>query len=193
MVMDDELHAVSRLVKWKGHRCYQHVYFDSLKAGLESKKLDHVLLCCYDELVSGRREAAHEKYYKNFFTIKETPVRGIKVSYKENTIAEYKRSFTGWFVMISNDVKDKVAALEIYRQKDTVEKNFDDLKNDLDMKRLRLHSNAAMDGRIFLQFLALILTTRLNQIMRQNDMLKNHDLQEVFDENRRKKFITTYE
>lgn len=103
--------------------------------------------------------------------------------------------------MISNDVKDKVEALEIYRQKDTVEKNFVDLKNDLDMKRLRIHSNAAMDVRIFLQFLALILTTRLNQIMRQNDMFKNHDLQEVLDEmktirevrveNRRKKFITT--
>lgn len=72
------------------------------------------------------------------------------MSYKEDAIAERKRSFTGWFVMISNDVKDKVEALEIYRQKDTVEKNFVDLKNDLDMKRLRIHSNAAMDVRIFL-------------------------------------------
>lgn len=201
MVMDDELYAVSRLTRWKGHRCYQHVYFDSLKAELESRRLDHILLCCYDELVSDSREAAHERYYKEFFTIRETPVRGIKVSYNEEAIAEYKRNFTGWFVLMSNDVKDKVKALEVYRQKDAVEKNFDDLKNDLDMKRLRIHSNAAMDGRIFLQFLALILTTRLNQVMRQNDMFKNHDLQEVLDEmktireirvkNKRKKFVTT--
>ena len=127
-------------------------------------------------------------------------MRGIKAAYNEEAITEHKRSFTGWFVMMSNDVKDKVEALEIYRQKDAVEKNFDDLKNDLDMKRLRIHSNAAMDGRIFLQFLALILTTRLKQVMHQHDMFKSHDLQEMLNEmktirevrveNKRKKFVT---
>jgi transposase len=38
--------------------------------------------------------------------------------------------------MITNDVKDPVKAMEIYRRKDAVEKGFDDLKNDLDCKRL---------------------------------------------------------
>ncbi len=39
-------------------------------------------------------------------------------------------------------------ALRAYRQKDAVEKNFNDLKNDLDMKRLCIHTNATMEGRI---------------------------------------------
>ena len=45
-------------------------------------------------------------------------------------------------MLATNDIKDPVEALEIYRMKDTVEKHFDDLKNDLDMKRLRIHSAA---------------------------------------------------
>ena len=33
------------------------------------------------------------------------------------------------------------------------------------MKRLRIHSAAAMEGRIFIQFIALLITTQLKQVM----------------------------
>ena len=91
-------------------------------------------------------------------------------------------------------------SLEIYRSKDAVEKNFDDLKNDLDMKRLRIHTQSTMDGRIFIQFIALILITKLKDVMRENNWFQNHNLQEVIEEmksirevsieGKRKKLIT---
>jgi transposase len=84
--------------------------------------------------------------------------------------------------MITNDVKDPVKALEIYRRKDSVEKAFDDLKNDLDCKRLRIHSSAAMEGRFFLQYLALILTTRIRLTLNSADLPKKYDLQQVINE-----------
>ncbi len=87
MVMDDELYAVTNPMTWDGHRFYAHVYFDSYKAEPDSKKFDHLLLCCHDEPCSGMRVKEHEKYYENYFFIKETPVRGIKVSYNEDTIS----------------------------------------------------------------------------------------------------------
>ncbi len=68
---------------------------------------------------------------------------------------------------LPNDIRDKVHALEVYRDKDSVEKCFDDLKNDLDMKRIRMHSAAAMEGRIFIQFISLLITTRLKQVMNE--------------------------
>lgn len=40
-----------------------------------------------------------------------------------------------------------------------------DLKNDLDMKRLRIHSSAAMDGRMFIQYIALIFSSQIKNIM----------------------------
>ena len=73
-------------------------------------------------------------------------------------------------------------ALEVYRMKDTVEKHFDDLKNDLDMKRLRIHSSAAMDGRLFVQYIALILSSQIKNVMHQHDWFKNHNMQDVIDE-----------
>ena len=104
------------------------------------------------------------------------------MDYNEESISRHKRNHIGWFVLVSNHIKDKTKALEVYRDKDAVEKCFDDLKNDLDMKRLRIHSAAAMEGRIFIQFIALLITTRLKQVMNAAGWFKNHDLQKVISE-----------
>ncbi len=73
-------------------------------------------------------------------------------------------------------LRDKVRALEVYRNKDSVEKCFDDLKNDLDMKRIRMHSAATMEGRIFIQFISLLITTRLKQVMNEAGWFKDYGL-----------------
>lgn len=104
-------------------------------------------------------------------------------------------------MIISNRIKDACEALYSYRQKDAIEKRFDDLKNDLDMKLLRIHSNATMEGRIFIQFVSLVLTTYLKGIMEKSGWVCNHNLQKIFSEmkslkevsveGKRKKLITT--
>ena len=181
-VYGDELYGVTKSMKWDGHRFYVHVYFDSFKAALDEKKFDHTLYCCMEEIMSGKRVKEHTSYYEKFFFIKKTPTRGVRAEYNEEAIANYKRNRIGWFVLATNDVKDKVRALEIYRSKDAVEKCFDDLKNDLDMKRIRMHTAAAMEGRIFIQFISLLITTRLKQRMNEAGWFKNYDLQEVLNE-----------
>lgn len=197
----DELYAATKYTKWKGHRCYLHVYYDSLKAELENKRFAHRLKECYGQLVSGTEKTADSAFISKYFIVTTYPKRARKVEYNEEMIRQHKQNTIGWFVLISNDIKDAADALRTYRQKDAVEKNFDDLKNDLDMKRLRIHSNAAMEGRIFIQFVSLVLTTYLKGIMEKNGWTRNHNLQEVFSEmkslkqvtieGRRKKLTTT--
>lgn len=181
-VFGDELYADSELYKWKGHRCYLHTYFDNLKAALDDRRFSHRILMEYEELVSGNLCKAHQKDYERFFIVKETPKRGRKVEYNQPAIDKYRKNTSGWFVMATNDIKDPIRALEIYRMKDAVEKHFDDLKNDLDMKRLRIHSSAAMDGRIFIQYIALILSAQIRNVMNKHGWFKNHNMQEVIDE-----------
>ena len=102
---------MSELTSWKGHRCYVHVYYDSLKAETESREFDHLLYECFQELSSGKQRSEHKGCYDQFFTVKETPKRGRKVEYKQEAIDKHRENTTGWFVMISNDVKDPVKAL----------------------------------------------------------------------------------
>lgn len=198
---EDDLYAATKCTKWNGHRCYIHTYYDSLKAELEHKKFTHKLLQCYDELVNCKEKSENQAFYNNYFIVKDLPKRGRKVEYNEGAISKHKQNSIGWFVMISNKTKDAAEALRAYRQKDAVEKGFDDLKNDLDMKRLRIHSNATMEGRIFIQFIALILTTYLKNVMEEHGWTRNHNLQEIFSEmkslkqvsieGKRKKLVTT--
>jgi transposase len=65
------------------------------------------------------------------------------------------------------------AALGIYRNKDAVENCFDDLKNGLDMKRLRVHSPETMAARLFVQFLALILLDKIRSVVCSDKRLKS--------------------
>ena len=101
------------------------VYFDSIKAALDEKKFSHRILTEYEELCSGSPVKEHQKDYERFFIIKETPKRGRKVEYNQKAIDTHRKNSVGWFVLATNDIKDPVEALEVYRMKDTIEKRFD--------------------------------------------------------------------
>lgn len=157
---------------------------------MDEKRFSHRILTEYEELCSGNTAKGNQKDYERFFTVKETPKRGRKVEYNQEAIEAYRKNSVGWFVLATNDIKDPVEALEIYRMKDTVEKHFDDLKNDLDMKRLRIHSAAAMDGRLFIQYIALILSAQVKNIMKDNGWFKSHNMQDVIDEMKSLRVVT---
>lgn len=180
-VNDEEVYGVTELQKWNNHRLYVHTYFDSDKYRGELKAFNHKLKVTADQLESGE-EPDDKKFAEKYFTVKTTPVRGTKVVWNMEAINKQKKSRTGWFVLVSNTIKDAQQALTVYREKDCVEKSFDDLKNQMDMKRLRVHSAAAMEGRIFVQFLALILSTWIKNKMREANWFRLYTFREVMDE-----------
>ena len=89
-------------------------------------------------------------------------------------------------------LKDSAKALEVYRMKAAVEKSFDDQKNDLDTKRLKIHSTAAMDGRIFIQYIALILLSYMREQLNKGEWFKrNNNIQlnlcELYEQRKKRK------
>jgi transposase len=170
------------LYDWKGHRCYRHVYYDSMKATEDYAILMRKIRGWERELSEDKPIKEHQKYYERYFTVKETPKRGKKIIVNDKAIQDYKKKETGFFVLISNDIKEAEQALRTYRDKDHVEKGFDDLKNALDCKRLRVHSAETMKGRMFIQFIALIVMAGIRKIMRDSGLDKQYTMPEVLDE-----------
>lgn len=81
--------------------------------------------------------------------------------------------YEGFIVIISNDLKNVTDVFNIYRRKDVVEKSFDNLKNDLDVNRLKVHSAKALKGKMFIVFIALILKTVIfNEIIKNGSISK---------------------
>ena len=135
-----------------------------------------------EELESGKPIKEHQEEYDTFFVIKTTPKRGVKISYNTQAVSQYINRYSGFQVLLTNGIKDPLEALQIYRDKDVVEKCFDDLKNQLDMKRLRMHSSATVDGRLFVQFISLIYISALRKEMRESGLIDRYSTRELLQE-----------
>jgi transposase len=135
-------------------RMYLHLYFNSERALEAEKKLSGLLCLLQSELESGKLDQDHLKQYEKYFETRVTPVRGTKVFAKQDAINEAKKNY-GYFAMISNEVKDPIEALEIYRNKDLVEKAFENLKERLSFNRMAVSSEKSLDGKLFVEFIAL--------------------------------------
>jgi len=140
-----------------------------------------MLRTLHEELESGKRNPNNEKKYEKYFTIKTTPIRGIQVIAKDDAIEKAKQSY-GYFVLLSNVVKDPIKALEIYRNKDLVEKAFCDLKDRLGFNRPAVSSDMSLDGKLFVEFIALIYLSYIKKQMKDGRLFKKYTMQSLLDE-----------
>ena len=123
---------------------YLHIYYNTEKATEDEERQMAQLLKLKDELMNGHQKPEHENQYHKYFTIHETPVRRKKIEVNEEAIRK-ARTLYGYFVLLSNDVKDPIKALELYRTKDVVEKAFGNLKDRLNCRRMLTSSDLALE------------------------------------------------
>jgi transposase len=183
--IDEEiLYVHSRLYPWgeDRRRCYLHLYYNARNRAEAVDQFNEKLVRYKGELESGNLTAENQEAYDEFFVVKTTPKRGMKISYNTEAISQYISRYAGFQAILSNNIKEPVKALQIYRDKDVVEKCFDDLKNQLDMKRLRMHSSAAVDGRLFIQFIALIYISAIRREMRKSVLIERYTVRELLEE-----------
>ena len=76
----------------------------------------------------------------------------------------------GFFCLVSNEKLTLEEALKIYRMKDSIEKIFQSLKNDIDIKPLRVWTTKSLCGAILIGFLAQLIIS----LMRYDFEQLNH-------------------
>ena len=162
-------------------RIYLHLYFNSEKAMEDEKNLNTLLATLQEELKSGNKTKEHEKQYVKYFDCKSTPIRGTKITVKQEAVVEAKKNY-GYFALLSNEIKDPAEALEIYRNKDLVEKAFGNLKERLNFSRTGVSSDQSLDGKLFVEFIALIYLSYLKKKMQDKNLFKRYTQQELLDE-----------
>lgn len=161
-------------------RIYIHYYYSIEKGADDETAFDQRIASLFKELATDKRVEGHEKAYAEFFEVNKTPKRGIQVSYKENAIRSARRYF-GYFALISNEKMDAFTALHLYRMKDVVEKAFGNIKERLNMRRLLVSSERGLDGKIFTEFVALILISHLDHQMKKNKLYEKYTMHQLLD------------
>lgn len=162
-------------------RIYVHYYYNDQHAADEKKRFNLLLDALEEELQSGKRKPEHEKLYRKYYEVTETPVRGQTIVPKQAAIDEVEKNY-GYFVLMSNGIKDPVAALKIYRTKDLIEKAFGNLKERLNMRRMSVASEESLEGKLFVQFVALIYLSYIKKAMDDKGLFKNYTMQQVLDD-----------
>jgi len=190
-----ELYVFTRTIAWdyeqerpyKGdvvkeeRRMYLHLYFNPDKFSDDGKAFNRKLDTLKNELLSGHRVPEHEKEYKKYFEKKETPKRGISLTVKQDAIDAAHERY-GFFVLISNEVKDPVTALSLYRMRDVVEKAFWNVKERLNLKRTMTSSESSLEGKLFVEFVALIYLSYIQKKMEEKGLFATYTLHELLDE-----------
>ena len=161
-------------------RIYIHYYYSIEKGADNEQAFDKRIASLHKELLENKLVESNKKAYEQFFEVKTTPKRGRQVSYKEDAIKEARRYF-GYFTLITNEKMDAFTALHLYRMKDVVEKAFGNIKERLNMRRLLVSSEKGLDGKIFTEFVALILISYLDHKMKESDLYKNYTMQALLD------------
>jgi transposase len=189
-----DVYALSIPIKWdykqerpyKGDvlkekkRMYLHLYYNSQKAVDDELEFTKKMLMLNEEITTGNIVKEHNKLYEKYFNIQSTPKRGVKTIAKQEVMDEAKKNY-GFFALISNEVKDSVEALQIYRNKDLVEKAFNNIKERLNCRRLSVSSELSLDGKLFVEFIALIYLSYIKQQMQKNKLFKEYTLQGALD------------
>lgn len=162
-------------------RIYLHFYYNDQKATDDKTRFNAMLDRLEYNLINGTPDPADEKLYQEYFVISETPVRGVTYSFKEDAIRKAEKNY-GYYVLMSNGIKDPVEALRIYRLKDLIEKSFGNLKERLSMRRMSVSSEENFEGKLFVQFVALQLMSYIKRQMNVNGLFNDYTMQSLLDE-----------
>ena len=171
-----------QLVNTSPRRIYVHVYYNGQRAEEEKqtflKALANVKTCL---LQGSSLSESQQIMAEKFFLCKTTPKRGLSIENQEEAIQEHMAHF-GYFVLLSNEIKDPSLALSLYRNKDLIEKSFGDLKNRLNMRRALVSSSESLDGKLFVQFVALMLVSCIHQVMKKHHLYKHYSMAKLLDD-----------
>ena len=129
----------------------------------------------YKELTSGKTKTSHTSAYNKFFIKKNS-----KYFINDDAIEKTKMMF-GIFALVGSSKQDVGVALNIYRQKDYVNKGFCNLKGSLDMHRLIEDTNETLNGKVFITYISFIIISYIYNVMNHNMLFEKYTLNELFD------------
>jgi len=162
-------------------RAYLLLYYSPEKAARDEVDANDYMTALYNDLTDGDLRDYRTKDYEKYFTVTQTPKRGRKVTPKEDVMRERAKNY-GYFALLSNEVKDPYEALTLYKSKDIVEKAFGNLKERLNFRRMQVSSELSLNGKLFVEFVALIYLSYVKKQMLEAGLFSKWTIQGLLDD-----------
>ena len=178
------VHGTSVHGRFYGQRATMHVFIDERLAAEQRVDLYRRVEVERETLAQLAEITGRDaKRLSRFHAIDRSP-DGTFTFHEDPDAIDLAARYLGFFCILTNDrAMTSAEALSIYREHDVVEKGFFELKNHLDMRRLRTHTDETTAGKLFCAFVALIITqhvqTTLAKLMDKKSLSKKDIILEL--------------
>ena len=146
-----------------GVRGNMHVFYSKelniIKVGELYRKID-ILNNELEQLTKITTKDARK--YNKYYDIKVEKNGEFAYQINYDKIQEIQK-YLGYFCLYTNTDLSTDKILSIYKQRDIIEKTYDDVKNYIDMKRMRTHNDKTTNGKLFCVFIALIAINSIGE------------------------------
>ena len=124
----------------------------------------------YERLLADENAAPAGELKRYFVIEKKKWARKRSVDFNTNNIAMHRDKYAGYVCFATNDktVASAKDALKEYSTRDYIEKDFDEMMNDLDVRRIRVHTDGRMKARLLIQFIAEIYIREIRVRLRDS-------------------------
>lgn len=141
-----------------------HIYYSDGKAYGEKQEIKQKIrrLKKYlDGCVGKECVAFGPEIMKYFYLNFEKDGKTLKLAEENTSAVEKELSLAGYFAIVSSENMTAREAIELYKSRDASEKLFRSDKSYLGNKSMRVYSDEALSSKVFIQFIALILRSRI--------------------------------
>ena len=176
ITIDGEPFFVMSFVNYlNGKKYFVHIYFSPDEAQKEFSLFLSLIEQCEKELKSGILVREHEAFYDRYF------IRSAITEKNGEAIMSYN-DVAGFFVLISNTVKNPSQAFRFFKRKRDLQRAFDNIQNERDRESLNLDSEMNYRGLLFLRFLSYILYAEVKNRIRSYPPTSDMHFYELMDE-----------
>ena len=154
-----------------------HIYYSDGKAYSEKQEIKQRIrrLKKYLDSCVGKECVPFGPEIRKYFHLNyEKDGKTLKLAEENTSAVEKELSLAGYFAIVSSDNMTAREAIELYKSRDASEKLFRSDKSYLGNKSMRVHSDEALSSKVFIQFIVLILRSRIYTALKEKseEMLK---------------------
>ena len=162
--------------------CRIHVLFCQDLVGRQHDRFMDRLKTEHDRLVADESATVQKEFEKYIKVYRNKYARRRIVEYDTGMIAQHRNKYAGYICFLTNDktIETALDALTEYSTRDYIEKDFDEMKNNLDMKRIRVQTDARMKSRLFIQFIAEIYMREIRVCICNSETCKKLTRKQIF-------------
>lgn len=161
---------------------YLHLYCSKEREADDSAALMKRLKRMRSQLESGTI-AGNRKALEKFFTFTGDSNGTIVLFSEKQEAINDAMDRCGFFALLTSEKNiSSIDVLTIYRLKDRVEKAYNNLKDRLQMRRTACSKDENFSGKVFVQFVALMVLSHLRKVMADKKLYLSISYRQLLDE-----------